>query len=216
MTREIDLRRFIDSQRGCYERVKREMEAGHKQSCWIWFIFPQIEIKKSGVSSHHRTYAIHSLEEAKAYLDHPLLGARLNELSQIVLTHPKVPINTLMGWSLDAMKFKSSMTLFSLVSEPGSVFHQVLDQFFEGKRCPITLKKFDIPLNAQEIADNEKADAKRGKPKIRRPILRRYQSDSSEDEEEVELATELERESEDASGSGEEEAEKEIAKENDE
>jgi uncharacterized protein (DUF1810 family) len=140
-TPAIDLERFLSAQRGCYERVKREMEEGHKQSCWIWYIFPQILIKKSGVSEYHKIYAIRSLAEADAYLKHPVLGARLRELSEIVLTHPKIPINTIMGWSLDAMKFRSSMTLFSLVSPEGSVFHRVIDQFFEGKGCPITLER---------------------------------------------------------------------------
>jgi uncharacterized protein (DUF1810 family) len=142
MPEPIDLERFLRAQSDCYERVKREMENGHKQSCWIWYIFPQIEISKTGVSPYHIRYAIHSLDEAKAYLEHPILGARLRELSEIVLTHRDIPIDEIMGWSLDAMKFNSSMSLFSLVSEPGSVFHRVLDQFFGGKRCPLTLKKF--------------------------------------------------------------------------
>jgi uncharacterized protein (DUF1810 family) len=154
---EIDLDRFLQAQKYCYDRVKREMQEGHKQSCWIWFIFPQILIKKTGVSPDHITYAIHSLEEAEAYLKHPVLGTRLLELSEIVLTHPDTPINTIMGWSLDAMKFKSSMTLFSLVSVENSVFHRVLDHFFNGKRCPITLRRFGRP-----VPEDEEAAAKEG------------------------------------------------------
>jgi hypothetical protein len=67
-----------------------------------------------------------------------------------VLTHPDTPIDTIMGWSLDSMKFKSSMTLFSLVSEEGSVFHRLLDHFFKGKRCPITLRRFGRPVPAED------------------------------------------------------------------
>jgi uncharacterized protein (DUF1810 family) len=166
MTHAIDLKRFLDAQSDCYERVKAEMTEGHKQSCWIWYIFPQIEIKKAGVSPYHIQYAIHSLEEAKAYLDHRVLGKRLIELSEIVLTHPDIPINDIMGWSLDAMKFKSSMSLFSLVSPEGSVFHRVLDQFFEGKRCRLTLKKFNIPFNEKEQQEAEEEEKKQQeKPK---------------------------------------------------
>jgi uncharacterized protein (DUF1810 family) len=155
----IDLERFLSAQEGCYERVKREMTQGHKQSCWIWYIFPQILIKKTGVSSYHIRYAIHSLAEAEAYLNHEVLGARLRELSELVMTHPDTPIDTIMGWSLDAMKFNSSMTLFSLVSPPDSIFHRIIDHFFKGKPCPITMKRFGpAGADGEEDPDDSGSD----------------------------------------------------------
>jgi uncharacterized protein (DUF1810 family) len=118
-------------------------------SCWIWYIFPQILIKKDGASSSHVEYAIHSIEEAAAYLENPVLGPRLLEITGLVLRHPDIPIDSIMGWHVDSMKLKSSMTLFSLVSPQGSVFHRVLDHFFEGERCQITLErmgaKYPVP-----------------------------------------------------------------------
>jgi uncharacterized protein (DUF1810 family) len=156
----IDLDRFLRAQQGCHERVKREMAVGRKESCWIWFVFPQIRVKKAGVSHHHVAYAIRSLAEAEAYLKHRVLGARIRELSEIVLAHSAIPIDAIMGSSLDATKFRSSMTLFSLVSEEDSVFHRVLDHFFNGKRCPITLERFGRPTPGGETADDGKAKLK--------------------------------------------------------
>jgi uncharacterized protein (DUF1810 family) len=136
------LERFLLAQKDCYERARRELANGQKRSCWIWFIFPQILMEEKHVSESHKIYAINSLAEASAYLQHPILGARLTDVTELVLAHKDIPINHIMGWSLDAMKFKSSMTLFSLVSPAGSVFHRALDVFFDGSRCPITLKTF--------------------------------------------------------------------------
>jgi uncharacterized protein (DUF1810 family) len=137
------LQRFLDAQTNYYERAKREMQMGRKQSCWIWFIFPQILMGKIGISENHRRYAIDSLKEALDYLNHPILGARLVELTELVLTHrDSSSIDEIMGGALDAMKFRSSMTLFSLVSPQGSIFHQCIDHFFEGTSCPITTRKF--------------------------------------------------------------------------
>jgi uncharacterized protein (DUF1810 family) len=136
-----DLQRFLNAQSRCYAQVEREMRAGRKQTHWIWFIFPQIEIARVGVSSYHILYAIHSLEEAAAYLEDPILGERLRTLSQLVLSHRDLQIGDIMGSTVDAMKFRSSMTLFSLVSPDGSIFHQCLHHFFGGKVCPITMRK---------------------------------------------------------------------------
>jgi hypothetical protein len=133
-------------------------------------------------------YAIHSLKEAKAYLDHPVLGPRLVELSEIVLTHPDIPINTIMGWSLDAMKFKSSMSLFSLVAPPRSVFHRVLDQFFEGKRCRITLKKFNIEFNEKEREEEEEIERKKQAAERELPRKRKRPPSDDDDEESQEEA----------------------------
>jgi uncharacterized protein (DUF1810 family) len=143
---EIDLERFLEAQEdnGAYERAKREMIAGAKTSHWIWYVFPQIQ-KLEKTSKNNIFYAIRSLAEAKAYLDHHVLGPRLVELTEIVLSHMDIPIDVLMGWKVDSRKFKSCMTLFSLVSEPGSVFHRALDQVFGGERCDITVTKMAPP-----------------------------------------------------------------------
>jgi uncharacterized protein (DUF1810 family) len=109
-----DLQRFLNAQSRCYAQVEREMRAGRKRTHWIWFIFPQIEITRGGVSSYHTLYAIHSLEEAAAYLEDPILGERLRTLSQLVLSHRNSQIGDIMGSAVDTMKFRWSMTLFSL------------------------------------------------------------------------------------------------------
>jgi uncharacterized protein (DUF1810 family) len=182
----IDLQRFLVAQEGCYSRVKREMQDGHKQSCWIWFIFPQILIKDTGVSDFHKIYAIRSLDEARAYLEHRVLGRRLTELTTLVLGHRDTPINYIMGWSLDAMKFNSSMTLFSLVSDEGSVFHQAIDVFFKGKRCPITLKKMrpDLappPTEEEDVPERSKRQQRAGKNNLFKFSWMRHSSDEEED-----------------------------------
>jgi uncharacterized protein (DUF1810 family) len=181
----IDLQRFLVAQDGCYSRVKREMQDGHKQSCWIWFIFPQILIKDTGVSDFHKIYAIRSLDEARAYLKHRVLGRRLTKLTTLVLRHRDTPINYIMGWSLDAMKFNSSMTLFSLVSEEGSVFHQAIDVFFKGKRCPITVKKMcpnlAPPTEEEDVPEPSKRQQRAGKNNLCKSSWGRHSSDEEED-----------------------------------
>jgi hypothetical protein len=92
-----------------------------------------------------------------AYLNHPILGPRLVEITELLLTHPNIAIDQIMGWRVDSMKLRSSMTLFSLVSPDGSVFHRVLDHFFEGSRCPITMEWMNEITNApgREYLDDQ-------------------------------------------------------------
>jgi uncharacterized protein (DUF1810 family) len=144
-------------------------------------MFPQILIKDTGVSEFHKIYAIHSLDEARAYLTHYILGKRLVKLTELVLTHPDIPINDIMGWSLDAMKFNSSMTLFSLVSEEGSVFHRAIDVFFQGKRCPITIKKMRPDL-APPAAEEDKAEPVTTKSPSKFWLQRSSSDDDKEDQ----------------------------------
>jgi uncharacterized protein (DUF1810 family) len=151
------LQHFLAAQRDWYERARLELRNGHKESNWISFLFPHIEIEAAPVSKEHAQYAIHYREEAEAYLADYTLGSRLKELAGILLTHPHVPVNHLMGTELDAMKLHSSMTLFSLFSPPGSVFHRVLSQFFDGQRCRWTLKKFSGLLTGKEQQEAEEA-----------------------------------------------------------
>ncbi len=105
----FDLQRFVDAQSLVYETVLRELRAGRKTTHWIWFIFPQA--KGLGRSAMSERYAISSLEEARAYLAHPVLGPRLKECTNLVLSHEDVPLEQILG-GVDAMKFLSCMELF--------------------------------------------------------------------------------------------------------
>ena len=112
----FNLHRFVDAQSLVYETVLRELRAGQKTTHWIWFIFPQA--KGLGRSAMSERYAISSIEEARAYLAHPVLGPRLKECTDLVLSHKGVPLEHTLG-TLDAMKFRSSMELFH---EAGAAF----------------------------------------------------------------------------------------------
>src|ERR1700753_2225748 len=106
----MGLDRFVDAQDGGYERALGELRAGRKTSHWMWFVFPQI--KGLGFSAMARRYAIASLEEARAYLDHPILGDRLRDCTELVLLHRDSSARQIFG-SPDDLKFHSSMTLFA-------------------------------------------------------------------------------------------------------
>ena len=131
-----ELQRFLDGQRFGYETALKEMIAGEKRNHWIWYIFPQIIGLGHSPNSH--LYGVKDLDEAKAYLAHPVLSTRLREITNVVLTHVDKDIHTIMGSGLDAMKFKSSMTLFDAAS-PGDIFGKALEVFFEGNRDKRTL-----------------------------------------------------------------------------
>lgn len=121
--------RFLDGQRFGYETALAEMKQGEKRNHWIWYIFPQV--KGLGHSPNAHYYGIKDLEEAKAYLQHPVLGQRLREITAEVLKHSDSDIETIMGSRIDAVKFRSSMTLFDLVS-PDDIFKKALATFFDG------------------------------------------------------------------------------------
>ena len=131
------LNRFIDAQNYMYETALTEIKNGMKISHWIWFIFPQL--RGLGRSDMAYKYGINGIEEAKEYLAHPVLSARLIEISKELLKHKNKNIEYVMG-GIDAMKLRSSMTLFALVSEENSVFHQVLDCFYDGEMDDYTKK----------------------------------------------------------------------------
>lgn len=124
-----DLDRFLAAQEGVYEGVLGELRRGRKTGHWIWFIFPQIAGLGSSAMSQH--YAITSLDEARAYLAHPVLGACLRECAGIVLGTEGQTASQIFG-SLDAMKVRSSMTLFHRAAPEEPVFRQVLDRFYGG------------------------------------------------------------------------------------
>jgi uncharacterized protein (DUF1810 family) len=124
------LQRFIDAQEGVHARALDELRAGRKTTHWMWFVFPQVA--GLGSSAMAQRYAIGSLEEARAYLAHPVLGPRLVECTEAVLSHPDRTAHQILG-SPDDVKLRSSMTLFVLVAGPESVFQRVLDAFFDGE-----------------------------------------------------------------------------------
>jgi len=133
-----DLKRFVAAQDGIYDRALAELRNGRKQSHWMWFVFPQIA--GLGHSDMARRYAISSTDEALAYLQHPLLGARLEECAQAMLQHTDRPARQILG-SPDDLKLRSSMTLFSTVAPERTIYQQVLDAFYNDEADPATLAR---------------------------------------------------------------------------
>lgn len=131
------LDRFLEAQERMYETALREIKNGEKESHWMWYIFPQL--RGLGRSQMAYAYGINGLEEAKAYLAHPVLSARLIEISEALLEHKGKDIEDILG-DIDAMKLRSSMTLFALISEGGSIYHNVLDCFYNGKTDSYTIE----------------------------------------------------------------------------
>jgi uncharacterized protein (DUF1810 family) len=126
------LRRFVEAQDsgGTYQRALAELRAGHKTSHWMWFVFPQRA--GLGQSETSRRYAIASAAEARAYLDHPVLGPRLVECAEALLEHEVGSAEEILG-GVDAVKLRSSMTLFAAVAPEQPVFQRVLDRYFDGE-----------------------------------------------------------------------------------
>jgi len=132
-----DLQRFIDAQDPVYDEVSAELREGRKRSHWMWFVFPQIE--GLGSSPMSRRFAISSLAEAEAYLEHPILGARLRECTELVKRSDR-KIEAILG-QVDSLKFRSSMTLFAQITDADDVFAEALTQFFDGEPDPLTLRQ---------------------------------------------------------------------------
>jgi len=134
----FDLERFVDAQDPVHDRVLAELAAGRKASHWMWFVFPQIA--GLGTSAMSQLYAVASLDEARAYLAHPVLGPRLRQCTRLVLAAAPRTATAIFG-SVDAAKLRSSMTLFDR-AEPGSgLFDAVLAAFFDGEPDPLTLDR---------------------------------------------------------------------------
>ena len=131
------LDRFLEAQERMYETALKEIKNGEKESHWMWYIFPQL--RGLGKSRMAYAYGINGLEEAKAYLAPPVLSARLIEISEALLEHKGKDIEDILG-DIDAMKLRSSMTLFALISEGGSIYHNVLDCFYNGKTDSYTIE----------------------------------------------------------------------------
>jgi uncharacterized protein (DUF1810 family) len=126
-----DLERFVDAQDagGTYDQALAELRRGRKTSHWMWFVFPQVA--GLGRSSIARHYALAGLEEARDYLAHPVLGARLRESCEALLGAPEASAEEVLG-SVDAMKLRSSMTLFGRADPDEPLFVRVLERFFDG------------------------------------------------------------------------------------
>jgi len=133
----FDLERFVAAQDsgGTFEQALAELRRGRKTSHWIWFVFPQLA--GLGRSPTAQRYAISSLDEARAYLRHPVLGPRLAEAARTLADQPGTDAEQIFG-GLDAMKVRSSMTLFHRADPEQELFGQVLSQYFGGGEDPAT------------------------------------------------------------------------------
>jgi uncharacterized protein (DUF1810 family) len=127
----MDLEHFVRAQDsgGTYQRAVEELRNGRKTSHWMWFIFPQIA--GLGRSAMAQAYAISDLAEAQAYLAHPVLGPRLIECAEIVASHPGLSARQIFG-GIDAIKLRSSMTLFARADPDQAIFEQIIEQYFDG------------------------------------------------------------------------------------
>ena len=134
----FDLERFRTAQAGVYDRALTELRAGHKRGHWIWFVFPQV--RGLGSSEMSRRYAIGSLPEARAYLADPTLGPRLRECCEALeALGDGTDIGAVMG-GIDALKLRSSMTLFALADPTEPLFRRVLERWYGGERDGATVR----------------------------------------------------------------------------
>lgn len=130
------LERFVEAQKRDYKTALNEVQGGKKETHWIWYVFPQM--LGLGRSCYANLYGIKNKEEAEEYLKHKVLGKRLREVTNALLEQEGKATDEIFGYP-DTMKVKSSMTLFDSIS-PDDIFAQVLDKFYEGKRCKLTLE----------------------------------------------------------------------------
>lgn len=136
MADAYNLHRFLTAQASTYNTVLAELRAGRKSSHWVWFIFPQIA--GLGHSDMAQQFAIASLDEAKAYLEHPVLGQRLRECTQLVLNVEGRSAEEIFGYP-DYLKFRSCMTLFLTAATDSTIFNDTLLKYFDGKPDQMTL-----------------------------------------------------------------------------
>jgi len=132
----FDLNRFLDAQRVNYEEALTELRAGRKETHWSWYVLPQVS--GLGASNMAARFAIRSLAEAKAYLEHPVLGARLRECVAAMTAHTRLSAVQILG-EIDAQKFRSCLTLFSEAKKSESLFNDALDKYFAGRPDTATL-----------------------------------------------------------------------------
>jgi uncharacterized protein (DUF1810 family) len=133
----VSLERFLDAQAGgVFERALGELQQGRKRSHWMWFVLPQL--RGLGHSANSRLYGLSGLKEAQAYLDHPVLGARLVAICEALADWPHLGAEAVLG-SVDAMKLRSCLTLFAAVPNAPPIFAELLRSYFDGAPCPDTL-----------------------------------------------------------------------------
>ena len=132
-----NLYRFVEAQNPVYDQVCSELRQGFKLTHWMWFVFPQLEGLSS--SSTSRKFAISSLEEALAYLEHPILGLRLRKCTELVNATSGRTIKRILGLT-DSLKFQSCMTLFAKAANDSKIFEDALQKFYEGKQDQLTLE----------------------------------------------------------------------------
>ena len=132
-----DLYRFVEAQNPVYDQVCSELRQGFKMTHWMWFVFPQLEGLSS--SSTSRKFAISSLEEAVAYLEHPILGSRLRQCTQLLNATSGRTIKRILGLT-DSLKFQSCMTLFAKAANDSKIFEDALQKFYEGEQDQLTLE----------------------------------------------------------------------------
>jgi len=137
-TDRFDLQRFVDAQKPVYDTVVGELRGGRKRSHWMWFVFPQL--RGLGNSPTAVRFAISSIDEARAYLAHELLGPRLRECARLVAQIEGRAAEEIFGWP-DDMKLRSSMTLFAHASDDNTDFVAVLQKFYGGEEDPATLAR---------------------------------------------------------------------------
>ena len=143
------LERFLTAQEHSYASALAEIRAGRKYSHWMWYIFPQIA--GLGYSAMAQKYAISDLDEARDYLAHPVLGARLKEISRALTELESYDAQAVMGWP-DCLKLRSCMTLFLLAAPEEAVFREVLEKFYGGERDELTLRMLgDTAPKGREI-----------------------------------------------------------------
>ena len=135
-----DLKRFLEAQEDVYATALEELQQGYKQTHWMWFIFPQLQVLGRSRMALH--YGIAGLAEAKAYLAHPVLGPRLIECTQAMLMHGNQSAHTILG-QIDALKLRSCLTLFARAAPSVVVFAQALEKFFAGQADPVTTQFLD-------------------------------------------------------------------------
>ena len=144
---DFDLDRFVDAQAGCYATALGELHAGRKRTHWIWFVFPQVA--GLGMSAASRRYGLSGLAEARAYLAHPVLGPRLHEAVHAMLQHAGASAAAVLG-DLDAMKFRSCLTLFALAAADDEAFTHALTRFFPQGPDADTLARLAIGTREPE------------------------------------------------------------------
>ena len=139
--KKVDLERFIQAQKDAYAIALSEMKQGRKSSHWMWYIFPQL--KGLGRSAQAQYYSLSGLDETVAYQQHPILGARLREISTALLELETDDSVKVLG-GIDALKLKSSMTLFNYAAPHEDIYHKVLDKFYAGEQDLATISLLSL------------------------------------------------------------------------